>query len=173
MSHREGRVPAPLAVALPFVLLLTGCSAPDADPDSESDTEAEATTPFIPVFWLEREVRVHTLVRMFAEGDSNEVIANTGPTRDALFDAGVVREEGDGYVVELDKDTWDTSLNLGRIDGALGSAMRRNEVTWCGDAVEGEEFVEDYMDEFWQTLDTFDAYEASVIDYVDCGTGRV
>ncbi|WP_431868318.1 hypothetical protein [Nocardiopsis eucommiae] len=169
MSHREGRVPAFLVVALPLVLLLTGCSTPD----TEAEAEPEETASHIPVFWVEREVRVRTLDRMFTEGDSHEVIANTGPTRDVLFDAGVVHEEGDGYAVELDKDTWDTSLNLNRIDGALGGTMRQNEVTWCGEAVEAEEFVEDYMDAFAGTLDSHEAYEESVVDYVDCGTGRL
>ena len=51
--------------------------------------------------------------------------------------------------------------------------MRQNEVTWCGEAVEAEEFVEDYMDEFAGTLDSHEAYEESVVDYVDCGTGRL
>ena len=35
-----------------------------------------------------------------------------------------------------------------------------------------EEFVDAYIDEYEGTLNTHDAYEASVTDYVDCGTGE-
>ncbi len=167
MIRREGRVPAFLVVAVSAGLALTGCS----DSGSATEPAAEETSDHISAFWVEREVRVRTLDRMFTEGDSNEVMENTGELRDRLFESRIVREEGDGYVVELDEDEWDTSINLSRIDGALNDAMYRNEVTWCGDPVNGEEFVDAYVDEFGEALDSFEAYEESVVDYVDCGTG--
>lgn len=167
MIRREGRAPAFLSIAVSAALALTGCSA--SEPEAGSD--AEETSQHISAFWVERQVRVLTLDRMFGEGDSTEVVENIGDERDRLFESGLVREEGDRYTVELDEDEWDTTMNLSRIDSALNDAMYHNEVTWCEDTVTGEEFVDAYMEEFWGTLDTHDAYEASVADYVDCGTG--
>ena len=168
MIRCEGRAPVSLCIAVSAGLALTGCSA--SEPETGSD--AEETSQHISAFWVERQVRVLTLDRMFDEGDSNEVVENIGDERDRLFESLIVREEGDGYTVEPDEDEWDTTSNLSRVDSALNDAMYHNEVTWCGDAVTGEEFVDAYVDVFWGTLDSHDAYEASVVDYVDIGTGE-
>ncbi len=162
-------MPAFLVVAVSAGLVLTGCSDPGSETAAEPDVEE--TADHVSAFWVEREVRVRTLDRMLTEGDSNEVVENTGELRDRLFESRIVREEGDGYVVELDEDQWDTSINLSRIDGALNDAMYHNEVTWCGGPVSGEEFVDAYLDEFDGNLDSHEAYEESIVDYVDCGTG--
>ena len=168
LTRHEGRAPVFLSIAVSASLALTGCSASQ----SETGPDTDDTSEHISAFWVERQVRVLTLDRMFTEGDSGEVVENIGDERDRLFESRVVQEEGDGYTVELDEDEWDTTINLSRIDSALNDAMYHNEVTWCGDVVTGEEFVDAYIDEYEGTLNAHDAYEASVTDYVDCGTGE-
>ncbi len=155
------------ALALTAGLVLSGCSASDPEPEPTSGLPED----YVSVQWVEREVRVHTLDRMFTEGDSTEVVENTGAARDHLLDWGVVSEEGDGYAVQLDKGSWDDDIHLAKVDGALGAAMNQNEVAWCGEAVSGKDFVDVYMDEYEDSFDTQDEYTASVVDYVDCGTG--
>ncbi|MEU2947666.1 hypothetical protein ABZ617_16710 [Nocardiopsis alba] len=186
MSRHPGRGPAFSIIALSIVLALAGCSS--AEPEPPPDTEY--TSELVSVFWVERQVRVVTLDRMIDEVGSDEVLVNMGGARELLFDQGIIVPEGggdadvdweagyqdgdlDGYVVELDEDAWDTTVGFSRIDGALNDAMYHNEVTWCGDDVTGEEFVDAYMDVFQGAFDTHDAYEASVADHVDCGDGRI
>ncbi|MEV2278392.1 hypothetical protein AB0I72_22670 [Nocardiopsis sp. NPDC049922] len=172
MNLRESRVPALLVTTLFACLALTACSSPATDEGAAP--QEDPTSEYVSRSWVKREAMVRTLDRMFAEGDPDEVIGNTGGTREHLFDSRVVKENDDGYHVELDKDEWNTSgvSHLGDLDGALGNALYHNDVTWCGETVSGEDFVDAYMDEHWETLDTHDEYEASVIDYVDCGDGR-
>ncbi|MFE1081477.1 hypothetical protein ACFW31_23340 [Nocardiopsis alba] len=186
MSRHPGRGPAFSIIALSIVLALAGCSS--AEPEPPPDTEY--ASELVSVFWVERQVRVVTLDRMIDEVGSDEVLVNMGGARELLFDQGIIVPEGggeadvdweagyqdgdlDGYVVELDEDAWDTTIDFSRIDGALNDAMYHNEVTWCGDDVTGEEFVDAYMDVFQGAFDTHDAYEASVADHVDCGDGRI
>lgn len=154
-------------VAVAFCLALSACSTPEAEPEPASGLPEG----YVSVQWIEREVRIHTLDRMFGEQDSVQVVANAGPTRDDLLDGGILVEEGEGYAVELDKDLWDDDIHLARADGALGNAMYHNEVTWCGGTVSGEDFVDAYMDEHEGSFDTHEEYTASVVDYVGCGTG--
>lgn len=171
LTLRDGRVPVFLVLALSSCLALSACSTPEPEPGPEP--EAEPSSEHISLFWVEREARVLTLNRMFAEGDPEAVVESIGEKKDRLLDSRIIREDGDGYVVELDKDEWrPEEVNLTRVDGALGDAMYLNEVTWCGEPVTGEDFVDAYMEEFWETLDSHEEYTASITDYVDCGDGR-
>ncbi|OKI13751.1 hypothetical protein A6A08_15210 [Nocardiopsis sp. TSRI0078] len=117
---------------------------------------------------------VRTLDRMLTENDPEEVAENITGSRDRLFDTRILQKAEDGYTVELDKDEWRTEevTSLAKIDDALIDAMEFNEVTWCGETVSGEEFVDAYMDEFRDALDSQEEYTASIDDYVDCGDGR-
>ncbi|NYH52440.1 hypothetical protein HNR06_002029 [Nocardiopsis arvandica] len=155
---------------------LTMCTALTSCSTSEPGSEPEGGLPpdYVSRFWVEREVMVRTLGRMLTEGDPDQVVENIGDKRDRLLDARILQETDAGYTVELDHDEWRTEAvhNSGQIDGALADAMYFNEVTWCGETVTGEEFVDAYMDEFWDTLDTNEEYTASITDYVDCGDGR-
>ncbi len=157
-----------LATALSAALTLSACSTTEPEPEEGPPSD------YVSFFWVEREIRVRTLDRMFTEGDPREIVASITDKKDRLLDTRIIQEDEGGYVVELDKDKWNTEAvhNLGQIDGALGDAMEFNEVTWCGETVTGEKFVEDYMDEFWENLDTSEEYTASIADYVDCGDGR-
>ncbi|NYH52442.1 hypothetical protein HNR06_002031 [Nocardiopsis arvandica] len=145
---------------------LTSCST--------SEPEGGLPPDYVSRLWVEREVMVRTLDRMLVENDPEEVVANISGGRDRLLDSRVLQETDDGYVVELDKEVWRTEEvdGLARVDDALIDAMESNEVTWCDEAVSGEEFVDAYMDEFWDTLDTNEEYTASITDYVDCGDGH-
>ncbi|MFE1101232.1 hypothetical protein ACFW4K_11975 [Nocardiopsis alba] len=165
---------------------LSGCGK--ADIEAESAPDSGLAEDQVSALWIEREIRLYTLDRMIDEAGSDEVLVNMGGTRESLFDNGVIvtesgedavvdweagYQDGDleGFVVELDKDAWNEGAPLAKVDSALNDAMRHNEVTWCGDTVTGEEFVEAYMDEHQEAFDTYDEYTESVIDYVDCGTG--
>ncbi|MEV6817951.1 hypothetical protein [Nocardiopsis dassonvillei] len=167
MTHREGRAPVFLALSLSACLALAACSTPEPEPEEAPPADGVSR------FWVEREAMVLTLDRMLTENGPEEVVADIGGSRDRLLDSGVLQQTEDGYAVELDKDTWRTEGVDGtaRIDDALIDAMEANEVTWCGDPVNGDEFVDAYMEEHWETLDSQEEYTASIADYVDCGDG--
>lgn len=168
MTHREGRAPVFVAISLSACLALAACSTSEPEP-------AEGPPPDrVSRFWVEREVMVRALDRMLVENDPEEVVADIGGSRDRLLDSRVLQRTEDGYAVELDKDAWRTEGvdGIARVDDALIDAMEANEVTWCGATVGGEEFVDAYMEEFWETLDSQEGYTASIADYVDCGDGR-
>ncbi|MEU5857635.1 hypothetical protein ABZ799_20090 [Nocardiopsis dassonvillei] len=167
MTRHEGHAPAFLAAALAVCAALTACSASEPEPEGSPPADS------VSLFWVEREAMVRTLDRMLTENGPEEVVADIGGSRDRLLDSGILRQTEDGYTVELDKDAWSTEGVDGtaRIDDALIDAMEANEVTWCGEPVSGDEFVDAYMDEFWETLDTHEEYTASITDYVDCGDG--
>ncbi len=118
---------------------------------------------------------LHTFDRMLSEGDPEEVLENSTGSRDDLFESHVLHEDEDGYSIEFDKDAWRTEEvgGLNWIDAALINATDFNDVTWCGETVTGDVFVDAYMEEFWDNLDSHDEYTASIADYVDCGDGRV
>ncbi|WP_285734085.1 hypothetical protein [Nocardiopsis sp. ATB16-24] len=116
---------------------------------------------------------MRTLARMLEEGDSEEVVADTGDSSEDLIRFRVLVEDGDGYRVELDKDSWAVQPGTtGKLDSALYDAMDYNEVTWCDPARNGQEFVEAYVARFDGAFDTAEDYYASITDYVDCGTGE-
>lgn len=167
MTHREGRAPVFPAIALSACLALAACSA--SEPEPEEGPPADRVSRF----WVEREAMVLTLDRMLTENGPEEVVADIGGSRDRLLDSGVLRQTEDGYAVELDKDAWRTEEVDGtaRVDDALIDAMEANEVTWCGEPVNGGDFVDAYMEEFWETLGSQEEYTASIADYVDCEDG--
>ncbi|MCK9872103.1 hypothetical protein MRI28_21085 [Nocardiopsis dassonvillei] len=167
MTRHEGHTPVFLALSLSACLALAACSTPEPEPEEAPPADGVSR------FWVEREAMMLTLDRMLTENGPEEVVADIGGSRDRLLDSGVLQQTEDGYAVELDKDTWRTEGVDGtaRIDDALIDAMEANEVTWCGGPVNGDEFVDAYMEEHWETLDSQEEYTASVADYVDCGDG--
>ncbi|MFD6099138.1 hypothetical protein ACFWF4_22770 [Nocardiopsis flavescens] len=156
------------------VLMLVACA--DRAAQDESSEPVERTG--VSFFWMEREVSVLTLERMFTETGSAEVLGNTDELSvERLLESGAVRavESGGGHEVVLDKGEWRTdeaANGLSRLDGALGGVMWANEVTWCEGAPDGETFVNAYTEEFEGVFDTTEEYTASAADYVDCGDGR-
>ena len=189
MTHRTVRTPAPATLALPVlalaaVLSLSACATSEPEPEPTSGLPED----YVSVLWIEREIRLYTLDRMIDEAGSDEVLVNMGGTRKRLFDSGVIIAEGggdaevdweagyedgdlEGFVVELDKDAWHP-INLHYVDGSLGNAMYHNEVTWCDETVSGEDFVKSYKEQHEDAFDSQEEYTASVVDYVDCGTGE-
>ncbi|WP_236572174.1 hypothetical protein [Nocardiopsis sp. FR4] len=169
LTRREGRPLAFLTAALSMFATLTACSA------SEPENEGEGPPPdYVSESWVEREVMLHILDRMITENEPEEDAEKITGSQNALFEAGIIKETEDGYSVEFDKDEWRTEEvnGLSEVDGSLVDATNFDEVTWCGEPVGGRELVDTYMDEFWGTLDSHDAYTASIADYVDCGDGR-
>ncbi|SHK84907.1 hypothetical protein SAMN05421803_13720 [Nocardiopsis flavescens] len=164
------RCSAVAAVVLP----LMACGAVGTPEEPAEPVERTVVT----LSWVKREVSVLTLERMFAETGSEEVLGNTDELSvERLLESGAARpvEGGEGHEVVLDKAEWrtDEAVNgLRRLDGALGGVMWANEVSWCGEAVDGETFVNAYTEEFTKAFDTHEEYEASIADYVDCGEGR-
>ncbi|MGW9351264.1 hypothetical protein [Nocardiopsis flavescens] len=155
------------------VLVLVACGGRAAQDEPAEPVERTGVS----FFWMEREVSVLTLERMFAETGSEEVLGNTDErSLDVLAESGVVRpaEDGEGHVAVLDKGQWDTegAGSLHSLDAALNRALWANEVSWCGGPVDGETFVNAYTEEFEGVFDTTEEYTASAADYVDCGDGR-
>ncbi|WP_309232768.1 MULTISPECIES: hypothetical protein [Nocardiopsis] len=124
--------------------------------------------------WVEREVMLHILDRMLTENEPAEDVEDITGSPNALFEAHILKEDEGEYFVEFDKDEWTTDEVGGTtmVDKSLYDATNFEEVTWCGEPVGGDELVDAYMDEFWDTLDTHEEYTASITDYVDCGDGR-
>lgn len=185
MTHRTVRTSTLPVLALAAGLVLSGCSTSEPEPEPTSGLPED----YVPVQWVEREVRLYTLDRMIDEAGSDEVLVNMGETREHLFDYGVIVPEGggeadvdwdsgyedgdlEGFVVELDKDTWHEDVHLAKVDGSLGNAMNHNEVTWCEETVGGDDFVKAYKEQYEDVFDSQEEYTASVADYVDCGTGE-
>ena len=185
--HHGHTVPAPAlsALALAAGLVLSGCSTSEPEPEPTSGLPED----YVSVQWIEREIRLYTLDRMIDEAGSDEVLVNMGGTREHLFDHGVIVPEGggdadvewdagyedgdlEGFVVELDKDAWEDDIPLFEVDSGLGNAMNHNEVTWCEATVGGDDFVKAYKEQYEDVFDNQEEYTASVVDYVDCGTGE-
>ncbi|OOC57337.1 hypothetical protein NOSIN_20545 [Nocardiopsis sinuspersici] len=117
---------------------------------------------------------LHILDRMLTENEPAEDVEDITGSPNALFEAHILKEDEGEYFVEFDKDEWTTDEVGGTtmVDKSLYDATNFEEVTWCGEPVGGDELVDAYMDEFWDTLDTHEEYTASITDYVDCGDGR-
>jgi hypothetical protein len=171
LPHRERRPAAWSAAALFSCLILSACTSQGGEePEEAPEAEESASEEYIPRSWVEREARVRTLDRMMTEGDSEEVVDNTGDLRERLLDTRVVQGDGDGYRVELDKGEWDTDAVTftNHLDSALAAAVAANEVTWCEETTPGDEFVHAYLDEYWEAFDTEEEYVESIDAYVDC-----
>lgn len=160
-------------MAMPFFLALLfvqGCS-PAGENDGSAGVEEPAVVPMEHVVF---EAQALTLERMFAEGDPEEIIANTesGDAEDYLRDRGVISVSGEEYFVETDIAAWDDEFgSTVEISSGFNDVLRDNEVTWCRDVTSGKEFVEDYIDLYWGSFGTREEYRESFTEYVDCGTG--
>ncbi|MFI6578089.1 hypothetical protein ACIBFB_20050 [Nocardiopsis sp. NPDC050513] len=157
-------------------LLLASCSVDGPEGVPSSDPDSGESAEYVSISWVKREVRVQTLSRMITENDPDEVVSNIDDeSRESLSQVRIIRQDSEGYYVELDEEEWRTDAvpNLSFLDQALANAIYPNEVTWCEEAVNGEEFVDTYTDEFRDSFDTHDEYEESIADYVDCGTGEL
>jgi hypothetical protein len=175
LSDRKHRLSVSLAAVLSS-LILSACTSGGAEaPPGDPAPEESPSPAYVSYYWVEREVQVLTLDRMMTEGDPQEVVDNTGDIVERLFATGIIQEGEDGYRVELDKDEWtpEAVTSINHMDSALAAAMEGNEVTWCGEPMAGDEFVEGYTDEFWEAFDTRTEYEESITGYVDCGTGEL
>ncbi|WP_241474829.1 hypothetical protein [Nocardiopsis xinjiangensis] len=159
-----------MVAALALCMVMAACST------SEPEPERGGVSPdYVSEVWVKREAMLHTFDRMLIEGDPEEVLESSTGSRGDLFESHVLHEDEDGYSIEFDKGEWrtDEAGGIVSVDVALVNAMDFNEVTWCEEAVTGDEFVDAYMDEHWETLDSQEEYTASIADYVDCGDGRV
>ena len=169
MTRRESRVPAFLLIALSMCVAVSACSTSDTEPESGG-----VPPGYVSKEWVEREVMLHILDRMLTENDPEEKVETITGSQNPLFESHVLNEDEDGHFIEFDKDEWDNEeVPLHRVDVALVYATNFDEVTWCGEPVGGRELREEYMEEFWDTLDSHEEYTASIADYVDCGDGRV
>lgn len=159
-------------MAMPFFLALLFTQGCSSSGESSDPTEVEDPT-VVPMEHVVFEAQASTLERMFAEGDPEEIIANTESedAEDYLRDRDVISVAGDEYFVETDITAWNDEFgSTVEISSGLNDVLRDNEVTWCGDATSGKEFVEDYIDLYWGSFDTREEYRESFTEYVDCGT---
>lgn len=170
MTRRESRVPAFLLIALSMCVAVSACSTSDTEPESGG-----VPPGYVSKEWVEREVMLHILDRMLTENEPEEKVEAITGSQNPLFESHVLNEGEDGYSIEFDKDKWrpEEVSGLNWVDSALAEATNFDEVTWCGEPVGGRELREEYMEEFWDTLDSHEEYTASIADYVDCGDGHI
>lgn len=158
-------------MVMPFFLALLFAQGCSSTGESSYPTEVEEPT-IVPMEHVVFEAQALTLERMFDEGDPEEILANT-ESEDAeyyLRSRGVVSVAGDGYFVETDITAWDDGFGSTiEISSGFSDILRGNEVTWCGDVTSGKEFVEEYVDLYWDSFDTREEYRESFTEYVDCG----
>ena len=175
MSHRQPWSSALLATVLSSLMLSACTSEGGEEPTGTRGAEESPSPAYVSYYWVEREVQVLTLDRMMSEGDPQMVVDNTGDLSERLFATHIIQEGEDGYRVELNKDEWtpEAVTSINHMDSALTAAMSGNEVTWCGEPIAGDDFVEGYTDRFWEAYDARSEYEESITDYVDCGTGEL
>ncbi|MFE1101226.1 hypothetical protein ACFW4K_11945 [Nocardiopsis alba] len=122
----------------------------------------------------------HTAERMFVEQNQDDLIGTlTERQEEDLLEGGVLIDEGDRYTFEPDPDLWTVAALLGepgvpiaRVHNAIHALLFANNVTWCGGEIRGTEFVYEYVDNFDGEFETYEEYEQSISDYVDCGTGE-
>lgn len=156
----------PAAVA---VALLAACSAEGTQTEATHDDRTDGE-------WIERQVSVRVLDRMFEDQDAEDVFGRLDEDDQVhLLSAGVVVEEGESYKVEIDPNNWDVESvpNIELIDGSLVLLMRRNDITWCGEPYRAGEEVILYKIRIKDAYDTQEQYLKSIDDFVDCGTGEI
>lgn len=167
---------AVLASTLILALPLTSCTPEDPAGSISPEQEGGPSPSYVSFVWVERQLMVATLERMFAENGEEEVIKNIEEdSMKMLTDARIIRPTAKGYYVETNEREWrlKTAPSINRLDQALYNSFYPNEVTWCEENMNGEDFIDSYTREFQQAFDTVEEYEESIADYVDCGTGRL
>lgn len=141
----------------------------DGDKDQVASSEPD-------VEWITRVVRVSVLQRLIQENGSEEVMGNAHyPSEERLQEGGVLVGESSDQRVQVDRGQWnlgfDVGITSGAMDGALADFMRTNTVTWCGGERPADDFVESYIRSHEGQYRDVAEYEASIEDYVDCGSG--
>lgn len=165
-------------LALTCLLSTSACSTEQSNSDPEhTPTEDDF---FVDIEDVKRQARTQTLRRMIEEGDPGEVIEKTGEEpSEILINTGVINIEESEYYIETDRTKWNITADLSQktsisaVDSSLAFAMRRNNVNWCEGSLSGSEFVRIYMDDHEDSFSSYEEYEKSISDYVDCGTGEL
>lgn len=112
---------------------------------------------------------------MVLEYGSEEVTDGLEGPKEELLDLDVLADDGEGGIrAELDEGEWvEPPQGVKDIDVLLREFMQDNEVSWCGDPVDGVSFIGGYAHDFRDAFDTEEEYHASMDDYVDCGDGKL
>ncbi|MEU3023906.1 hypothetical protein ACFW3Z_18530 [Nocardiopsis alba] len=129
---------------------------------------------------LNQLVSAYTVERIFIEQDQEEIIDSTTERQyDDLVEVGALIEDEGEYIFDPDSTSWEAAATLSdrgvpiaRIYNALDAILFANNVNWCGEEVQGTDFVHEYVHTFDGAFDTYAEYEQSIADYVDCGTGE-
>lgn len=138
--------------------------------------DAESTEePVLPMEYVVLEANVLVFERMVNEGDPEEVISNAGgdEVEETLLRREVLIVDGDNYYVETNVSEWKKEYHwMVEVEIALNKILYKNKVTWCADVMSGQKFVDNYFSLYWDEFSTREGYRESIIDYVDCGSGR-
>lgn len=131
--------------------------------------------PVLPMEYVVLEANVLVFERMMNEGDPEEVISNAGgdEVEETLLRREVLIVDGDNYYVETNVSEWKKEYHwMVEVEIALNKILYKNKVTWCADVMSGQKFVDNYFSRYWDEFSTREGYRESIIDYVDCGSGR-
>lgn len=156
----------------PGILFLFSCSNQEKEPE-----QAPLASPSNE--WVLRHAKVSTLERMAHEYPEQVFNETKEFEMNQLLEAGILTKEGELYEVEKNINHWNTSedpsrdTHINNIDFTLTLILESNEVTWCGDSISGKDFVLDYTNIHEDSFSSYEEYEKSIADYVDCGTGEL
>lgn len=169
-----------VAASAALVLLVSACSPEGEESDGgvAGNGSDEVTEEAIyGNSWILLHVSTRTVDRMISEYGSEDVIDDFQESEQELFGRGVLVEDGEeGVRVELDNDEWrepPPGEGANEINEPLMVFLSNSEVKWCSEPIDGNTFVKEYKNEFYNSFDTEEEYYASMDDYVDCGDGML
>ena len=160
----------------------------ESDSSGDAISGGQGQEDFVAKTWIRATVEAYVLQEMIERDQNGAVVENIrnfydgyddpiGGPFDAyqiLLDSGVLIETNSNHEVETDSDKWirdgGDGVGSGEVRQALSDAITANQVDWCGGSVSGNAFADDYVDANEDLYDTTEEYEASMEDFVNCGS---
>jgi hypothetical protein len=163
-----------------MTLLLAACSqqADNTPSDEKGPRKEELSADASPV-WISQQITFRIFERMLEEDPSGQVFIegnqenpsnNSGSILDKLADGGVVVKDDGNYTFVSDQDKWENG-ELDAHHSLMSAGIRRAEVHWCEPVINGEDFRDEYLEEFSGKYETQSEYHSSIDDYENCKPG--
>lgn len=187
-SSRRGARGLCALVLSGLVCVVVSCSF---SPGEEPPEGEEKDDPFVPRTWVRKTAEIYVLGEMVERNWEGVAVLGSEeyPYRegaggsfwvtniDYFLESGLFSESGDGYVVNTDMSTTEAGRDMYGGAAMVGQVISdtlwsSDDVDWCGDPISGQNFADEYFDEFYGDFSSEEEYIASIADYVDCGSGN-